>query len=153
MSAAVSLHALAAVVWVGGMFFAFTALRPAAAQVLEAPLRLKLWSQVLTRFFVWVWVAVPVVLISGFWMTLAFYGGFGSVGLYVHLMAGPGLLMSAIFLHLYFAPYRRLRAAVDAEDWPAAGKQLNQIRVLVATNLALGLAVVVVGAGGRYFAL
>ena len=153
MSVAVSLHVLAAAVWVGGMFFAYTALRPAAAQALDAPARLRLWSQVLARFFTWVWVAVTVVLISGFWMTLAFYGGFGAVGLYVHLMAGPGLLMSALFLHLYLAPYRRLRTAVAAEDWTAAGKHLNQIRFLVATNLALGLTVIVIGAGGRYFRL
>lgn len=153
MSAAVSLHALGAVVWVGGMFFAFTALRPATAEVLEAPLRLKLWSLVLARFFRWVWLAVAVVLVSGFWMTLGFYGGFGSVGLYVHLMAGPGLLMSALFLHIYFAPYRRLQAAVQAEDWPTAAKHLDQIRLLIAVNLILGLAVIVIGSGGRYFGI
>ena len=50
----VTFHLLAAAIWVGGMFFAYNALRPAAAQALEPPLRLELWVQVFRRFFVWV---------------------------------------------------------------------------------------------------
>ena len=46
MAIAIALHLLAAVIWVGGMFFAYMALRPAAASLLEPPLRLPLWSQV-----------------------------------------------------------------------------------------------------------
>ena len=114
MAVALSLHVLATVLWVGGMFFAFVVLRPAAAEVLDGPVRLRLWMKVLGRFFAWVWIAVAVILTSGFWITLAFFGGFGSVGLPVHLMAGVGLLMSALFLYVYFAPYRRMRVAVNA---------------------------------------
>ena len=51
-SIAISLHALAAMVWVGGMFFAYMALRPVAAKILEPAVRLALWSRTLTRFFV-----------------------------------------------------------------------------------------------------
>lgn len=35
-----SLHVLAAVIWVGGMFFAWMVLRPAAVSQLQAPERL-----------------------------------------------------------------------------------------------------------------
>jgi uncharacterized membrane protein len=54
-----------------------------------------------------------------------------------------------IFLHLYFAPFGRLKRAVAAEDWKAGGAALNQIRMLVATNLTLGLINVAVGVLGR----
>ena len=42
MSVSIALHLVAAVIWVGGMFFAYMALRPAAATVLEPPARLQL---------------------------------------------------------------------------------------------------------------
>ena len=62
---AYTLHVLAALVWVGGMFFAWMVLRPAAMVALEGPARLKLWAQVFPRFFVWVWIAVVLLPISG----------------------------------------------------------------------------------------
>jgi len=43
MAYAVTLHILGAVIWVGGMFFAYMALRPAIVETLEPPFRLKLW--------------------------------------------------------------------------------------------------------------
>lgn len=48
------IHLLAAIVWVGGMFFAYMVLRPAAVEVLEPPARLRLWNVVFRRFFPWV---------------------------------------------------------------------------------------------------
>ena len=53
MVTAVSLHILAAIVWIGGMFFAVLVLRPAAGP-LEPPDRLALWRRVFARFFPWV---------------------------------------------------------------------------------------------------
>ena len=44
MGIALLLHLLGVVVWVGGMFFAYMALRPVAATVLGPPLRLGLWA-------------------------------------------------------------------------------------------------------------
>ena len=49
-----------------------------------------------------------------------------------------GLLMFAVFGHLYFGPFRRLRAAVEAADWPQAGQRVGQIAKLAQLNLALG---------------
>ena len=63
-----SLHVLAAVIWVGGMFFAWMVLRPAAVSALQAPERLKLWAEVFRRFFRWVWATVLVLPISGIGM-------------------------------------------------------------------------------------
>jgi len=60
--------------------------------------------------------------------------------------------MIAIFLHAYFAPYRWLRQAVAAQNWPEGAKQLGQIRRLVGINLVLGIVTVVVATGGAYLA-
>ena len=83
-------------------------------------------------------------------MVLAFYGGFDAVGMHVHLMIWAGYVMMLIFLHVFFAPFTRLKRAVAAEDWPAGGKALAQIRVLIGVNLAIGLVVVAIASGGRY---
>ncbi|NKC14524.1 MAG: hypothetical protein GKR94_20785 [Gammaproteobacteria bacterium] len=147
---ALTVHVLAAVIWVGGMFFAYVCLRPAAAGVLEPPPRLTLWSQVFSRFFPWVWGCVAVLLVSGFWMIFVYFGGMKQAGAYVHIMMTVGIVMMFIFMYVFFAPYQRLKRAVAAGDWPAGGKSLNQIRILVGTNTALGLLTVAVAAGGRY---
>lgn len=150
MAIALSLHLLSAMVWIGGMFFAYMALRPVAAAQLEPPQRLALWAGVFGRFFPWVFAAIAVLLASGYWMVLGFYGGFNAVGLHVHLMIWAGYLMMLIFLHVYFAPYRRLKRAVVATDWQTGARALAQIRVLIGSNLLIGLLVAAVASGGRY---
>jgi len=150
MGIALSLHLLAAVIWVGGMFFAYMALRPVAATELEPPQRLRVWAGVLGKFFPWVLMAITVLLATGFWMVLAVLGGFAAAGLHVQLMLWLGLVMMLLFLHVYFAPFKRLKLAVAAADWPAGAGKLAQIRLLVGINLLLGLLVVAIASGGRY---
>jgi uncharacterized membrane protein len=58
-------------------------------------------------------------------------------------MAGIGYLMAAIFAFVYLVPYRRLRQAVEREDWPAGARAQDLVRRLVATNLALGVIAIV----------
>lgn len=147
---AITLHLLGALVWVGGMFFAYLALRPAAASVLEPPLRLPLWEATFQRFFFWVWIAIALLLVTGYWLVLGPYGGFAEVRPFIHIMNAIGLLMMAIYGHLYFVPYKRMRRAIAVQDWPEAGRNLNQIRIIVAVNLILGLITVVVAVAGRY---
>jgi uncharacterized membrane protein len=144
------LHALSAVVWVGGMFFAHQVLRPAAASLEPGP-RLILWSHVLGRFFAWVYAAIVLLLLTGYGMVFGVYAGFGAVGAYVHLMQGIGIVMMLLFFHLYFAPWRRFRAAVARQDWAEGGLQLSQIRTIVTINLVLGVIVVAIGSSGRYW--
>lgn len=146
-----ALHVLSAVIWVGGMFFAYMALRPVAASLLEPPVRLTLWVQVFGRFFPWVWLSVALLLGSGLWMIFGFFGGMGAVRWNVHLMLLLGLIMMLIYMHVYFAPFRRLKQAVAAQQWPEAGTRLGQIRKLIGLNLSLGLLVVAIAALGRYW--
>ena len=151
MGVAVSLHLLSAVVWLGGMFFAYVVLRPVSGALLDPPARLKLWSSVFARFFPWVWAAAVTLLVTGYIMVLGYLGGFAAVGLDIHLMQGIGIVMVLLFMRVYFAPNRRLKTAVETEDWASAAKHLDQIRRIVAINTVLGLLLVVIGAGGRYF--
>ncbi len=151
MSLAITLHLLAAVIWVGGMFFAYTALRPAAGALLEPLARQALWAQVFSRFFPWVWLAILVLFASGFWMIFGVLGGMAKVGMHIHLMMTLGIVMALIFMHIYFAPFRRLKQVVAQGDWQGGAGKLNQIRLLIALNLALGLIVVCIAAAGPYF--
>jgi uncharacterized membrane protein len=149
-TSALVLHSLSAVVWVGGMFFALLTLRPATAP-LDAGVRLLLWSRVFERFFAWVFAAIALLLASGYAMIFGVYGGFRGIGLHINLMQGVGIVMMLLFFHLYFAPWRRFRAALARQDYPAAAGQLNQIRIIVTINLILGLITVAIGSSGRYW--
>jgi len=151
MSFAITLHVLAAVIWVGGMFFAYMALRPVAATLLDPPLRLPLWSKTFARFFPWVWAAVILLPATGYWMILYVFGGFANLKPYIDIMQVTGITMILIYLHVFFAPYRRLNAAIAAGDLPAAGKHLAVIRRLIGINLILGLITVIVAVGGAYW--
>jgi uncharacterized membrane protein len=141
------IHVVAVVVWVGGMFFAYQCLRPVAAELLDPPVRLRLWRRVFARFFGWVWTSVALILISGL-VNFAFVG-FAAAPFRWHLMLTLGVAMMAIFAYVYFRPYRTLQTAVDAEDWPAGASALALIRRLVGTNLLLGLLTIAVATLGR----
>lgn len=142
------LHLLAALIWVGGMFFAYVVLRPAAVQVLEPPQRLSLWNGVFLRFFKWVWSAIVVLLVTGFYL-IYLYGGMAHAPRYVHIMLLLGLAMMAIFTYVFFACYAPLSQYVAQQRWDDAGKMLGRIRKLVAVNLTLGLTTIAVVALGR----
>lgn len=133
------LHVMGVVVWIGGMFFAHVALRP-AAQSLAPPERLPLLADTLSRFIAWVAVAIVAILASGF----AMIAMLGTVGLHVHAMTAVGLAMMAVYAYIVVVPLRILRGAVAAGDWQRAGPAMLRIRQLVAVNLALGIAVIAV---------
>ena len=147
MAIAIILHLLPAVIWVGGMFFAYMALRPVAASQLEPPARLSLWVGVFRKFFPWVFVSIALILASGLWMVYAVFGGFAATGLYVHVMLVLGILMMLIFFHVFFAPYMRLRRALKEDNYQVAGENLNQIRKFVGINLLLGLLTIITAVG------
>ena len=139
----VMLHVLAVVIWVGGMLFAHMQLRPIAASQLEPPVRLKLWVGVFGRFFPWVWASIITILVTGFWI-INIYGGFKGLGMHINVMMATGIIMMLIFFHVFFSPYKKLKMAVAAEDWPAAGAQLAQIRTLVGINMIRGVLTVAI---------
>jgi uncharacterized membrane protein len=146
----VALHTLAAIVWVGGAFFAYVALRPSIAP-LEPPQRLALWRRTFDHFFPWVWIAVLALPMTGFALVIGTFGGFANVGSHIHIMNGFGMVMILLFVVLYGGPYKGFTDAIDKEDWPIAAAKLKTIRRIVAVNLTLGLITSAVGASGRFW--
>ena len=113
------------------------ALRPAAAELLAPPQRLPLIAQTLQRFFKLVWVTIVVLLLSGLAMLLGV--GMKNAPAGWHAMLGIGLVMFALFGHLYFGPFRRLKHAVSAANWAEGGRRIKQVATLATVNLALGV--------------
>ncbi|WP_332815489.1 CopD family protein [Ramlibacter sp.] len=141
------LHFASAMVWVGGMVFAYFCLRPAAVQVLEPPQRLTLWARTFGRFFPLVGVAVALILLSGF--TLLLQVGFAAAPVGWHLMMTLGLLMTGVYAYIVLVPYTALQRYCEAAAWPAAAGALNRIRQLVAVNLVLAALTVVAAVAAR----
>jgi uncharacterized membrane protein len=143
------LHLVSVVVWVGGMFFAYMALRPVAASVLEPPQRLTLWAGVFGKFFPWVWASVALILATGLHMLMALGA---AAPHYALAMLALGVVMMLIFAHVFFAPYKKLKRAVSEQNWKAGGAALGQIRMLIGINLSLGLLTIAVVFLGRALA-
>lgn len=136
-----ALHLLFAVLWVGGMFFAYVVLRPSLAAI-EPASRMLVHTQVFRRFFLVVWHAMPILLLTGGGM-LYLMGGMANVPWPIHAMVGLGMLMSAVFLVIFFGPYRQFRRTTNRERMASTQ---NAIRKLIGFNLLLGIVTVVIGA-------
>jgi uncharacterized membrane protein len=130
------LHLAAAIFWMGGMGFMVLALRPSMAEQLAPPQRLPLLTAVLQRFFRLVAASILVLLATGAVMLQE--TGMAKAPPGWHAMLGLGLVMMLLFGHIFFSPYRRLRRAVAAADWPEGGRRAAQIALLVKVNLGLG---------------
>ena len=147
MIALLALHIVSAVIWVGGMAFAYLVLRPSVGS-LEPGIRLALWRRVFIRFFRWVWASIIGLFASGYGMILVYLGGFRRVGLHVHAMQAIGIVMFLLFIYLFVSPWRQFQAAIDKGEASEASGLLQRIRLVVATNLTLGFVTVIVGATG-----
>jgi uncharacterized membrane protein len=130
------IHLAAAIFWMGGMAFVVLALRPVLHEQLAPPQRLPLMTGVLKRFFAVVAVSIAVLLATGAWMLMQ--TGMANAPPGWHAMLGLGLVMMLVFGHLFFSPYRKLKRAVAAADWPQGGRCAAQIAMLVKINLGLG---------------
>ena len=141
------LHLLGAFAWIGGMFFAYFCLRPAAAEVLQPPQRLPLWVATFARFLPYAGIAVLAILASG--MVMLTQTGFSQAPVGWHVMFALGVVMAAVFAYIYLVLFPRLRTSCDAAAWPQAAQTLNSIRRLVALNLPLGICTVVAAISAR----
>jgi uncharacterized membrane protein len=130
-----AVHIVCAVLWVGGMFFALAVMRPSLV-VLEPPQRLALHREVFRRFFLVVWHAMPLILLSGYTLLFGEYGGFATAAWNIHLMHLLGLIMAAVFILIFFGPYARFRRG--------EGGAVERMRRLIVLNVALGLITIVV---------
>jgi len=137
-----AVHVLGAVLWVGGMFFAYAVLRP-SLQVLDPAQRMSLHAQVFKRFFLVVWHAMPLLILTGFIMLFGYYGGMAHVDWNIHVHAaartGDGSSVSGDRVR----PYRTFTRTADRAAMAAAA---DSIRKLIGLNLGLGIITVVVAA-------
>jgi uncharacterized membrane protein len=144
-----TLHQLASIIWIGGMFFAHFALRPTLKTKLDPQVRIEVALGVLGRFFPWVWVSIMTLWVSGFAIGVLTHGN--KVGLHVHIMMGIALTMTLIFAYLFAFPYREMvRIATGYENWAWAGAKFSQVRKLMFVNLLLGVATVIVAVAGPF---
>jgi uncharacterized membrane protein len=144
------LHLLSIVVWVGGMFFMLACLRPAAAEVLEPPVRVRLMHAVMRRFFDAATVAALLALLSGAAMIglagresarsgLAF-----NMPLDWYTMIALFFVMLVVLAHIRLSLFRRLDRALAAQAWPDAAAAMAMIRWEVTINLVIGVFIVVI---------
>jgi uncharacterized membrane protein len=145
----IAVHVLSAVIWVGGMFLMHSSLRPAAAALLEPPVRLPLLCGVMKGFFVWVKAAITLLFVTGIWM-ISLNGSFFDSGMHVHLMVLIAVIMTIIFGIIYAGSFKQLKAAAAAKEWPQASQAMVNVRQLILVNLVLGMVTVAIGAGGRH---
>lgn len=146
---AIILHLIAINIWVGGMFFIIVVLGKVVS-TLEIPEQHTFWLHILERFFIWVWLAVIVLLGSGIGMIFYRYGGPTASPVYVLVMAGFGITMATIFFIIYFLFYRRFQRELRAGNKEGVRQQLRIIRRLSIVNMVLGLCVVIVIGGGPF---
>jgi len=135
-----AVHVLCAVIWVGGMFFAYVVLRPSLS-VLEPIQRIALHTQIFRRFFLIVWHVMPLILLSGFAALFGLFGGPATAPWNISVMMLLGLIMSAVFVLIVFGPYARFRRTTDRTT---AITCIDRIRKLIGVNLVLGIVTVVV---------
>ena len=147
-SIAMAMHAVASVIWVGGMFFAHLILRPVLMD-LPPPERLAVWRKVFPRFFFWVWLSILTLLVTGYATLLAgFKGGLAGGGTHVDIMQITGLVMMALYVQLFFGPWQGFKRAFADGDFAKAGEYQVRIRHIVTINLALGILNIVLGVAG-----
>lgn len=144
-----SIHLLALMVWIGGMFFALFCLRPALG-LIDGPVRLRFMVQVLGRFLVWVGVAVGLLLLTGvamWWLAMQAASAQGqrfAMPWPWAAMVSLGLLMVAVYAHIRWVLFARLCAAAQVPDPAAGAAALAGVRRWVTVNLVIGVLVVLV---------
>lgn len=139
---AIALHLVAAAVWVGGMFFAYVVLRP-SSDMLDPQQKLTLWAAVFKRFFPWVWMAIIVLIATGYWLIFSWFKGFGGSPGYVHLMHVLGWIMTLLFVYLYYKIYPAFKQAIQDESWPDAAAAMAKLRKVILANLIFGVSLLV----------
>lgn len=137
------LHLVSAIIWMGGMTCLLFALRPATLTLLDGPQRAKLMAGVWQRFFNWVLVCAALLFLTGTNLYTTTYkaakaAGNAGVPLGWNLMLVIGLVMFAIFGHIYFAGFKKFKRAVAAGDFQLAAKAAGLIHTMVVTNFVLG---------------
>lgn len=146
------LHTLAAVIWVGGLFFVHYTLLPSLDGV-DRNERFTVIARVVPVFVRWVWGSIVVILITGYGVLLLGYrGGIGGGGIHIDIMQALGLAMIALFGYMDLFPWRLFLRARAAGEMDRADRHLTTVRALIQIILLFGMVTAAVGATGSLWA-
>lgn len=137
-------HLVFAAIWVGGMAYALLVARPALNALEPQARAMQMHLLMLKKFFLIVWHAMPIMLLSGWGMVVLLWGGMKGLPLSINIMQGLAVLMAVVFLYTFFGPYRRLQRAVRATP-----EMLARVRLGITVNLVLGLGAIIAGSLGH----
>ena len=149
MSIAFTLHTLAVIVWLGGLFLLCVVFQPSTRD-LDTETAMSLWHRMLSRFFAWAWISLLLILATGIGMVLLKFGGFSDIPVLHQVNRAIGIPAIALYGYLYFGPWQQFRRAMSRDDLTGAQRGLARVRVVMAAILTLGLVASVVSAAGRY---
>jgi uncharacterized membrane protein len=150
MTAALPLHILATIVWLGGLFL-LCVVFPPSTRNLDSKTALSLWHKILSLFFVWAWISMALILATGIAIVFLKFGGFSGIPTIHRWNMAIGIPAIVLYCYLYFVPWQRSRCAMSRQDWGAAERDITQARIIMAIILTLGLVASVVSAVARYY--
>jgi uncharacterized membrane protein len=150
MTFVLPIHTLAVIMWLGGLFLLCVSVYPTVRQ-LDSATALSLWHRVLSRFFIWAWISMLLILVSGIAMIFLTFGGFSGVPSIHRWNMLLGIPAIVLFGYLYFVPWRHFRDAMSNHDRLTAEKNIRRTRTILVIILVLGVAASVVSVAGRYY--
>lgn len=148
----ISLHVLAALFWLGGLFFLAVVGAPVLRAVNDAVLRQQLFDRLGRRFRAAGWVALAVLLLTGVvnlyfkgWLrwdgvlgSSAFWRQPAGIALAVKLVSVTGMLIASAVHDFWLGP----RAGRAAPGSPEAARLRRAAALVARWNAVLGLAAV-----------
>lgn len=139
------LNTVIILIGLGGFFFSYTVLNRSVREILVPEDRLRLWNNVLGRFFNWIWLMAYLVIAGNLYLLYRF-GGSATAGTVsdLQLRFWLGLILWLLFLYLYFSLFVRFNLAVGLEKWPDAESILSKIHATLWVGSLIGLAVLVI---------
>jgi uncharacterized membrane protein len=150
MPVVITIHTLATIVWLGGLFFILAVLVHATKR-LDVEARLDVWNRVFSRFIFLSWLGIGAIFASGVGLVFLRFGGYSGVPT-VHRFNTPiGILTIVLYAYASLGPWRRFRAALSAGRNTDATIDLNRMLKLVAAVLALGFIASAVSVAGRSY--
>ncbi|XTI73115.1 hypothetical protein ACQAYK_03100 [Acidithiobacillus sp. AC3] len=137
-------HLIALFYWVGGLVFLGFYLLPRWLRLEHTPQSWYSLQQAIQAFSFGGILAALLLLLSGYAM-VGSIGGFGHLGVAVWIMVVLGTIAALGAFHLAFAPMKRLRRALDGQDWATAEKALGGYARFAQFLAALALVLTFVG--------
>lgn len=147
-----SVHALAAVFWVGSMFFSLYILKAGLGMV-DGALRLQMLDRILRLLFAWVWAFVVLIFLSGWIILHIKYRPALDTSVWswpVWLMMIFGHIMILNFFYIFFVLYKKFRSNLEIGDFGGAAQSFVGLRLFILINFYIGTLLVAAAVYGKF---